>query len=233
MSASAQSPVLEVKDLSIRLSEEFGVVIDRIALNSRDVIVLDAPSGAGKSTVLGLISGAIEPTGTENAVHKVAGKPVAGQVPGPGVMGFVLQASTLVPYLTVEENITLPCRVAGIAFDREWLQYLMRGLGLTELSARKPHQVSVGQRQRVGIARAFLSRPDLLLLDEPVSALDPSNVDQVERLIALLAEEAGTGIVLASHQAARGAFADKPRAHHRTELRDGALYSVFSTEAAA
>ena len=230
---SGQPPVLDVRNLSIRLSDEFGVVIERIVLDSRDVVVLDAPSGAGKSTVLGLISGAIAPTETEGSVHQVAGHPVEGQVPGPGTLGFVLQTSTLVPYLTVEENITLPCRVADIAYEGEWLDYLLRGLGLMELKERKPQHISVGQRQRVGIARAFLSRPELLLLDEPVSALDPSNVDQVERLIALLAEEAGTGIVLASHQAARGAFANKPRARHSTELRDGALFSVFKTEEAA
>lgn len=225
--------VLDVRDLGLRLSEEFGVLVARLTLQRGEVVVLDAPSGAGKSTVLGLISGAIQADPAEGSIHMVSRLPLKGKVPGPGTMGFVLQASTLVAYLTIVDNITLPCRVAGLDYDTDWLDYLIRGLGLSDLKTRKPREISIGQRQRAGIARAFLARPDLLLLDEPVSALDPSNVDQVERLIALLAEEAGTAIVLASHQAARGAFADKPRAHHRTEVRSGTLYSVFETGAAA
>lgn len=225
--------MLDVQALGVRLSAEFGVVVDRLKLHRGEVVVLDAPSGAGKSTVLGLISGAIAPDRAANMTHVMSKQQVANRTPGPETMGFVLQTSALVPYLSVEENITLPCQVANIATDVDWLTYLINGLGLRGLETRKPQQISVGQRQRVGIARSFLAKPALLLLDEPVSALDPSNVDQVESLIALLAQEAGAGVVLASHQAARGAFSDSPRAHHRTEVRDGTLYSVFEAELAA
>ncbi|WP_299845572.1 ATP-binding cassette domain-containing protein [uncultured Roseovarius sp.] len=225
--------MLDVQALGVRLSDEFGVVVDRLKLHRGEVIVLDAPSGAGKSTVLGLISGAIAPDRSAKMVHMMSHQQIANRAPGPETMGFVLQTSALVPYLSVEENITLPCQVAQIAADSDWLSYLINGLGLQGLETRKPQQISVGQRQRVGIARSFLAKPALLLLDEPVSALDPSNVDQVESLIALLAEEAGAGVVLASHQAARGAFSGSPRAHHRTEVRGGTLYSVFDAELAA
>ena len=228
---TAERPiVLDIRCVGVRFSDEFGVLINRIALEKGEVIVLDAPSGAGKSTVLGLISGAITGDFSGPSIHKIAGTDVKGHDIRPDVLGFVLQANSLVPYLTITENILLPSRVAGLSIDQDWYKHLIRALGLTELGDRKPHRVSIGQRQRAGIARAFLTRPELLLLDEPVSALDPSNVDKVERLISILAEEAQAAIVLASHQAARGAFANRPRAYHRTEVLDGAVFSVFDME---
>lgn len=225
--------VLDIRGLEVKLSDNFGVIVERLGVRRGEVVVLDAPSGAGKSTVLGLISGAISAEPREDTRHNVLQTSVFGTVPSPDKMGFVLQSSTLVPYLNIAENISLPCRVAQLRIDTEWLAFLIRGLGLQGLENRKPAQVSLGQRQRAGIARAFLSRPAVLLLDEPVSALDPANVDQVERLIAFLSEDAQTAVVLASHQAQRGAFAHMQRAHHRTETRGNCLYSVFEMEAAA
>lgn len=220
--------VLEVAQLRVTLSPEFAVEVDALRLRRGAVVVLDAPSGAGKSTVLGLISGAIEADRPEATTrHRIDGQDIAGTVPPPEALGFVLQTSALVPYLTVAENIDLPAAVRGVAPDPEWRSYLTRVLGLATLEHRKPAAISVGQRQRAGIARAFLLRPKVVLLDEPVSALDPDNVNLVEGLIAHLAEDADAGIVLASHQAARGAFADSPRARHRLERRGGCLVSVF------
>lgn len=225
--------VLDVRFAGVQLSSDFGVIVERLSLDPGEVIVLDAPSGAGKSTVLGLISGAIEADlALGSAVLNIGGVDVSQNAAGPDVLGFVLQTSALVPYLTIAENIRLPCTVAQLDFDPHWYDYLIRSLGLTDLDARKPDQISVGQRQRAGLARALLARPQVLLLDEPVSALDPTNVTQVETLISLLAGDAGSGIVLASHQAARGAFAQNKRASYRIEERHGATYSIFHSEAA-
>ena len=78
------------------------------------------------------------------------------------------------------------------------------------------------------MARALISKPAVLLLDEPVAALDPGNVSKVEQLISVLAQEAGSGVVLASHQAQEGAFALSRRVHHRLLKDQGTTYSVFS-----
>lgn len=226
------APVVEIRDLGVRLSDEFGVLVANLRLGRGDVVVLDAPSGSGKSTVLGLVAGAIRPDADLGPPHHmIAGQPVSAAVPGPENLGFVLQTSALVSYLSVAENVDLPAVVSGAQVDGDWRSYLIRALGIAELQDRKPQAISVGQRQRVGIARAFLLRPDLLLLDEPVSALDPVNVVQVETLIALLAQDAGAAVILASNQAARGAFADKRRAAHRLERRDSTLFSVFEDAA--
>ncbi|NOD77900.1 MULTISPECIES: ATP-binding cassette domain-containing protein [unclassified Ruegeria] len=234
MSSNDPDTVLSIRNLGIERAPGFFVVIEELDLKAGETIVLDAVSGAGKSTALGLIAGALPLVDLPDMRHEIAGVQVAPDTPraafaGPDRLGFVLQTNTLVPYLNLLENIELPVRVAGQAPDAEWQDHLIRALGLGDYKARKPGQLSVGQRQRVSVARALLGRPALLLLDEPVSALDPANVAEVEGLIVHLAAEAGSAVVLASHQAQTGDFANAPRADHRLIDHQGQSYSIFST----
>lgn len=223
------APVLfKAAGLGARLSPDFAIRVDALAVSEGEIVVLDAPSGAGKSTALGLLAAAIPSDPDFPADRTLAGRTLGrAEVPGPAALGFVLQTSALVPYLDIAENIALPCRIAGTAPDVDWHDHLVGALGIAGLLGRKPHQISVGQRQRAAIARAFLARPRLLLLDEPVSALDPANVDRVEALIAHLVRETSAGVVLASHQARRGAFAECRRITHRVERSGGATSTVF------
>lgn len=232
---SGADPVLHVAGLGVGLSRDFGVVVAELSLDAGECVLLDAPSGAGKSTALGLLSGAItSDPALGSPLRRFAGRDLAqGAVPGPEAMGFVLQTSALVPYLSVDENVDLPCQMAGLTPDPDWRAHVMRALGIEALGRRKPEQISVGQRQRAGVARALLARPSVLLLDEPVSALDPGNAERVEALIAVLAADAGSGVVLASHQAGRGAFAEARRIAHVIEMRAGLRCSVFGAPAAA
>lgn len=229
MTAHAAGPVLEVSDLKLTLSSDFGVWVKRLVLMPSEVAVLDAPSGTGKSTVLGLVCGALE-ADQGGSLH-VAGAALPAEGLGPDLLGFVLQTSSLVPYLTIDENIRLPARIAGLCPATDWHDYLVCALGLEGLERRLPAQVSVGQRQRAGVARAFLTRPRLLLLDEPVSALDPANVEKVEHLIALLAKDSGAAVLLASHQAGRGAFATARRVDHQLHQIGAVTYSAFGPPA--
>lgn len=227
--------VLHARNLGCRLGEAFAVVIDRLDLDRGEVLVLDSASGTGKSTVLGLVAAAIPGAGLAGERLHLAGRAVpnqgasdrAGFAP-PDVLGFVLQTARLIPFLTLQENILLPARVAGIALDRAWTGHLLDRLGIAALVGRRPDQVSVGQRQRAAVARAMAARPKLLLLDEPVSALDPANTEAVEALIAEVAAEAGAAVLLASHKAAGGAFAAAPRcAHVLTRDPEGVQVSRF------
>lgn len=226
--------VLDIQNLGIQLSRSFAVVIERLQLQPGERWVMDAESGAGKSTALGLISAALPGDEMAQSRHVILGEAITPQTPrrqfaSPDRMGFVLQTNTLVPYLNVRENISLPMDVAGLKADKGWKSHVLTGLGLTPLLKRKPHMLSVGQRQRVSVARALLARPRLLLLDEPVASLDIGNAAKVEALIASLAQEAGSAVLLASHQAQSGAFAHAPRMRHRLYMHEGRTYSLFAT----
>lgn len=225
--------VLHVRNLGVRLGPEFAVVVTGLDLDRGEVIVLDSASGTGKSTVLGLITAAIPGAGMAGQALRLAGHALTGAGAAPEDLGFVLQTSRLIPFLTLGENIGLPLRIAGRVADARWRAHVLDRLGIAGLLGRRPDQVSVGQRQRAAVARALIARPRLLLLDEPVSALDPANTAAVEGLIAELAREAGAAVLLASHQAGRGAFADAPRCPHRVETAaNGVTVSRFGTEAA-
>lgn len=224
--------VLHIRNLGVRLAHDFAVVIETMDLQRGETLILDAVSGTGKSTVLGLISGAIAPDDFADCDHRVAGHDLftpqgRAAVAAPDVMGFVLQTNALIPYLSIQENIRLPLAIKGHTPDQDWHDHLIAALGISGLLARKPAQISVGQRQRASIARALLARPRVLLLDEPVSALDPANVAQVEQLIAILAQEAGSAVVLASHQSQSGAFEDARRGTHSVFSHQQVTYSVF------
>lgn len=224
--------VADIRRIGCRLGREFCVVIEDLTLEAGEVLVIDSASGTGKSTVLGLIAGIIPATKYEAGHHRLFGREISADaedgLPKAAELGFVLQSATLVPYLTVRENIGLPQRVANLRTSLDWEASLFDRLGIEGLLDRYPEEISIGQKQRVAIARAMLARPRLLLMDEPVSALDPANVRQVESLILDLAREAGSAVVLASHQIARSAFAAKRRAQHHLVEQDGISYSLFS-----
>lgn len=224
---------LHIRNLGLRLSRDFAVVVEALDLKQGEQVVLDAVSGAGKSTALGLIAAALPSAGFPGEVLELNGHPVdrtdtERRFARPDTLGFVLQTNTLVPYLSVFENIVLPAQTAGTEIDPDWRDHLFEVLGLSGLLKRLPQALSVGQRQRVSVARALISKPAVLLLDEPVAALDPGNVSKVEQLISVLAQEAGSGVVLASHQAQEGAFAQSRRVRHRLLQDQGTTYSVFS-----
>ncbi|GHG98450.1 ATP-binding cassette domain-containing protein [Pseudodonghicola xiamenensis] len=231
--------VLEARNLGVRLGREFAVVVEHLQLARGELRQLSAPSGAGKSTVLGLLAGAIPAGELPGRRLRLCGENLdigdvsrrRAELTPPDRLGLVLQTSRLVPFMTLSENIDLPLRLANASPDAQWRGHLLETLGITALCARFPDQVSVGQRQRVSIARALLARPALVLLDEPVSALDPANVEAVEGIISRLAREAGSAVLLASHRVGEGVFATLPKLHHRLE-RDSSnvLLSVFSDQ---
>lgn len=230
--ADSGAVVADIRRIGCRLGREICVVIEDLCLKTGEVLVLDSASGTGKSTVLGLIAGIIASTRYDDSLHRLFGRDISvaneGGLPKAAELGFVLQSASLVPYLTVRQNIELPLRVTKGDLSQDWQGALFDRLGIGGLLHRYPDEISIGQRQRVAIARAMLAQPKLLLMDEPVSALDPANVRQVETLILDLAREAGSAIVLASHQVARSAFAAESRAQHRVVVQNGVSYSLFS-----
>ncbi|MEV0650470.1 ABC transporter ATP-binding protein [Phytomonospora sp. NPDC050363] len=182
-------------------------------------------SGSGKSTLLHCASGLDVPTSgsvTVGGIEISALKEARRAVVRRERVGFVFQSYNLVPSLNVQQNITLPLRLAGREPDRRWLDGLVRRVGLDGLLHRAPSQLSGGQRQRVAVVRALAARPAVVFADEPTGALDSANAAQILDLLAALAEDLGQTVVMVTHDPAAAA-----RAHDTVVMADGRITEVL------
>jgi putative ABC transport system ATP-binding protein len=170
------------------------------------------PSGSGKSTLMHILAGLDRPT--------------AGSVELDGVditalddgeltklrrdkLGFVFQFFNLLPVLTAEENLVLPLSIAGRKPDREWLEQLIRTVGLEERRAHRPAELSGGQQQRVAVARALVSKPAVVFADEPTGNLDSKASEDVLQLLRRAVDEFGQTVVMVTHDPVAAAHADR------------------------
>ncbi len=146
-------------------------VLDKISLDiCDDFTTILGPSGSGKTTLLKIIAGVEKPDSGSVIFNK----------PNPRI-GFVFQFPTLLPWQTVLENVTLPLRANGLSKEEaeERARKYLGLVGLLEFEKFYPHELSGGMRQRVNIARALAIEPDILLLDEPFSQLDPLTAESL------------------------------------------------------
>src|SRR5256885_16721595 len=159
--------------------------------------VLLGSSGSGKSTVLRLILGLLHPDGGEVRVEPVA------------PIGYVVQEGALYPHLTAARNVVLPARAAGWTAARQAarLDALAALVDLEpELMGRYPHQLSGGQRQRVSLMRALMLDPPVLLLDEPLGALDPLIRSDLQADLRGIFRALRKTVVLVTHDLGEAAF---------------------------
>ncbi|WP_410872101.1 ABC transporter ATP-binding protein [Nocardia sp. A7] len=179
--------------------------VDLLHVPGRSLTVLVGPSGCGKSTALGVVSGLIPPTSGRVLID---GADVTDVAPGRRGVSMVFQDFALYPHMTVERNISFGLRLEGkhnrqSGLDRTEIERRVAGacdsLGLSELRHRRPAQLSGGQRQRVGLARAIVRQPKVLLLDEPLSALDAQLRQQARVELVRLHRELGNTVVLVTH----------------------------------
>ncbi|MFI6066811.1 ABC transporter ATP-binding protein [Micromonospora sp. NPDC051227] len=179
------------------------------------------PSGSGKSTLLQTAAGLDRPT---------SGRVVIGGTDLSGLsetrltelrrtrIGFVFQAFNLIGALTVEENIVLPLRLAGVRPDRAWLTQVVERVGLTDRLHHRPAALSGGQQQRVAIARALATRPEVIFSDEPTGALDSRTAAEVLTLLRAVVDEHGLTVVMVTHDPIAASYADRVLV-----LADGAI----------
>ncbi|MFN3865446.1 MAG: ABC transporter ATP-binding protein [Demequina sp.] len=174
----------------------------RLALDGVDLevaagefVCLVGPSGCGKSTMLDLLAGHTRPARGDVSV---AGSTVRG--PGPDRV-MVFQEHALFPWLSVKDNVAFGLKNAGVpASERdETVALWLSKVGLTDAAALHPHQLSGGMRQRAALARAFAMRPQVLLMDEPFSALDAPSRDRLHVELQELWAETGVTIVFVTH----------------------------------
>ncbi len=172
-----------------------------LRLHAGDFMALLGPSGCGKSTLLRLIAGLDQPD--SGTLRWDAGHP-----PGPGDIGYVFQDATLLPWASTEENVWLPLRLRGIAHDaaRPEIAAALARVGLTGFETARPAQLSGGMRMRVSIARALVTRPRLLLMDEPFAALDEFTRHRLQDDLLAMSRDIGCTVVFVTHSIYEAAF---------------------------
>ena len=192
-------------------------------IRAGDFVAIVGPSGSGKTTLLGLLAGLDTPSrgsvlldGTDLGALDEDGR---ARLRGEKV-GFVFQSFQLIPTLTALENVQVPLELRGergaAASAREWLDRV----GLGDRTSHYPSQLSGGEQQRVAIARAFAIGPRVLFADEPTGNLDSATGARIVELLETLNREAGTTVVLVTHDLALAA-----RAGRTIALSDGRIVS--------
>ena len=171
-SGAPATPLVALKGVSKRFSNGTLALQDMsLAIGAHDFVSFLGPSGCGKSTALRIIAGLTAPTSGTLTWHSV---PHSEKTRAERDLGFVFQEPTLMPWATVLDNVWLPLRLAGINRDAAdtALREALAMVGLTKFANVYPRELSGGMKMRVSIARALVTRPRLLLMDEPFAALD-------------------------------------------------------------
>ncbi len=224
---SANGPVVAASELTRRYGEG-DAAVDALAGVStafeRDrFTAIMGPSGSGKSTLMHILAG--------------LDKPTSGTVELDGVditrlddtkltqlrrdkLGFVFQFFNLLPVLTAEENLVLPLSIAGRKPDRQWVETLVRTVGLEDRRSHRPAELSGGQQQRVAVARALVTKPAVVFADEPTGNLDSKASADVLKLLRQAVDEFGQTVVMVTHDPSAAAHADR-----LITLQDGKIVS--------
>jgi putative ABC transport system ATP-binding protein len=170
------------------------------------------PSGSGKSTLLHCLAGLDRLT---------SGQIYLGDIDLSGLnekqltlirrdrIGFVFQAFNLIPTLSAEENITLPMALAGRKPEKAWFDQIVKTVRLADRLTHRPNELSGGQQQRVAVARALLSKPDLIFADEPTGNLDSRSGREILEFMRAAVSELGQTIVMVTHDPIAAGYADR------------------------
>jgi len=200
VSAHALSQHVSTADGSLTILSEVGLDV-----KAGEIIAITGASGSGKSTLLGLLAGLDQPSAGEIVLlgerlstldEDARARLRAGRV------GFVFQSFQLLPALTALENILLPLELAGRADARERAAHWIERVGLSDRANHTPRQLSGGEQQRIAIARAFATDPQILFADEPTGNLDAETGARIIELLFELNASAHTTLILVTHDEA-------------------------------
>lgn len=219
-----QTPIIEARDLVFTWQSHQTPVLslEDFTVSTNERVFIKGPSGSGKSTLLSLLGGVMRP---QHGDIEVLGQPLSKLTQGErdrfraDHVGFVFQMFNLIPYLSVIENVTLPCRfsrkrrerlVARNGLEPEAVRLLGElGIGNKALIDTKVTDLSVGQQQRVAVARALLGAPEIIVADEPTSALDADLRDAFVKLLMRECEENNTTLIFVSHDRGLARYFDR------------------------
>lgn len=168
-----------------------------IEIDSQDICAIIGPSGCGKTTLLNVLAGIIKKYEGEVLLNSEKLNPHLHNI------GLIPQNFGLLPWKTVEENCMLPIKIKKLKVDKEEIinkmDEMLKTLGIYELKHRLPKELSGGQKQRVSIVRSFLMNPDLLLMDEPFSALDAIKREEAQELFLGVWNESKNNTFFVTH----------------------------------
>lgn len=199
-----------------RIGNEKVIALDSVSMNIEkgEFCCLLGTSGSGKSTLLNMMAGLEKPTkGTirikGEAIDSMSEKRLA--LFRQEHLGFVFQSYNLLPTLTAIENVSLPLTFKGVsrAAREKKAALMLEAVGLTSHSKHKPSQMSGGQQQRIGIARAFVAIPEIVFADEPTGNLDSKTTREVMGLITKMARENNQTLVIVTHDLEIARYADR------------------------
>ena len=202
------SPILTVTDLTKTFpsGKKLLTVLNSVSftINEGNSCAIIGPSGSGKTTLLGLCAGLDKPTSgsvkldhqsisdmSENELTKIRNEKI----------GFVFQSFQLIPTLTAIENVMVPIELRGVPYKdvENQAKELLKKVGLGDRTHHYPTQLSGGEQQRVGLARAFIHKPNILFADEPTGNLDSETGEQIESLLFDLNKDQGTTLIIVTH----------------------------------
>jgi putative ABC transport system ATP-binding protein len=195
----------------------------------KQIVAIVGPSGSGKSTLLGLLAGLDKPT--DGRIH-LNGTEITSLSETQMVhyrrqhIGYVFQSFHLIPTLTAIENVALPLELNGDPRATDRAKELLTSVGLEDRQHHYPVQLSGGEQQRVAVARAFASRPPLLLADEPTGNLDSATGELVIKLLFRLNQDHGSTMVLVTHDPSLANQAQRVLSLHDGRLEADSLPPV-------
>ena len=183
-----------------------------VGFGAGEFTAIMGPSGSGKSTMMHILAGLDAPTSGHVFVEDTditALKDTALTKLRRDRIGFVFQSFNLVPTLDARANILLPMRLAGKTPEKEWFDLIVNSLGIADRLSHRPSEMSGGQQQRVAVARALMSRPAVIVADEPTGNLDSHSTTEVMDLLRRAVDDLGQSVIMVTHDTGTAAYADR------------------------
>ncbi len=183
-----------------------------LSINKGEFVAIIGPSGSGKSTLLHLLGGVDKPTSGKvyiNDVDIYTLKEKDLSIFRRRNVGLIYQFYNLIPVLSVKENILLPAELDNRKIDKDYLDDLLKTLGLKERANHLPNELSGGQQQRTSIGRALINRPSIVLADEPTGNLDSKNSKEVLELLKLSVRKYNQTLIMITHDTSIALQADR------------------------
>jgi len=198
MSDAASSPMLEIRQVTKRFGQLSAVKDVNLTINRGEIFALLGGSGCGKTTLLRMMSGFETPS--EGAIL-IDGEDVSKVPPFQRPVNMMFQSYALFPHMTVEQNVAFGLKQDKLpkAVIAEQVESMLKLVHMTDFAKRKPNQLSGGQRQRVALARSLAKKPKVLLLDEPMGALDKKLRGQMQLELVDIIESVGVTCVMVTH----------------------------------